>query len=289
MSRLAIGTVQFGLPYGIYNHTGKVSPIEVQSILNLALSHGINTLDTAIAYGDSESCLGNLGVGDFKVVTKLPAFIDNCHDVREWVHQQVNASLSRLRVKSIYGLLLHRPEQLLHPKGVELYKALQELKDKGQVQKVGISIYSPNELYALIPRYRFDLVQSPFNLIDQRLFTSGWLGRLKDFDIEIHTRSVFLQGLLLMLKAEIPYKFSPWQGLWDIWHQWLLDYNIPAIDACLAFPLSFSDIDHVIVGSDNTKQLLQITNAAKSQLNKELPNLKCEDENLINPSNWKML
>jgi hypothetical protein len=214
---------------------------------------------------------------------------DDCADVGAWVKQQLIASLSQLGITDVYGLLLHRSEQLLGPHGAALYQALQVLKDNGHVQKVGISIYSPSELAALTPYYRFDLVQSPFNLVDQRLFKTGWLKRLKDDDVEIHTRSAFLQGLLLMVEVEMPDKFSKWGGLWQKWHRWLADHDSSSVQACLAFPLSFPEIDRVVVGADSVSQLAQIVSAEKSQPISELPDLQCEDENLINPANWPTL
>ncbi len=289
MNRLALGTVQFGLPYGIANQAGQVTRAEAKSMLQVALANGIDTLDTAIAYGDSETCLGEVGTQGFKVVTKLPALPDSCADVSSWVQQQVNSSLLRLGVTEVYGLLLHRSEQLLGSNGSVLFKALQKLKDNGQVQKVGISIYSPSELVALSPNYHFDLVQAPFNLVDQRLYTSGWMQRLKDDNVKIHTRSAFLQGLLLMDNADIPAKFSPWSGLWQAWHQWLADHAVSAVQACLAFPLSFPEIDRVIVGADSQSQLEQIVSAANKLLEADLPDLHCGDENLINPANWNLL
>lgn len=258
-------------------------------MLQVARANGIDTLDTAIAYGESETCLGEVGTQGFKVVTKLPALPDDLPDIGAWVQQQVNASLARLRVQSVYGLLLHKSEQLLGPNGVALYQALQVLKEKDQVQKLGVSIYSPAELAALTPRYRFDLVQAPFNLIDQRLYRTGWMQRLKDDGVEIHTRSVFLQGLLLMAQADIPSKFSPWNGLLQVWHRWRADHDGSALQACLALPLSFPEIDRVVVGADSAAQLLQIVDAAKTQRKAALPDLQCEDENLINPAHWSAL
>jgi len=287
--RLALGTVQFGLPYGIANQAGQVARSEVKTMLQLASANGIDTLDTAIAYGESETCLGEVGTQGFKLVTKLPALPDNCADINTWVQQQVAASLSRLGVTAVYGLLLHRSEQLLDPKGIELYKALQDLKDSGQVQKVGVSIYAPRELAELMPQFHFDLVQAPFNLVDRRLYNTGWLQRLKDSGVEIHTRSAFLQGLLLMAQTAMPVKFAPWCDLWNKWHQWLSHQNVSAVQACLAFPLSFPEIDRVVVGADSVSQLAQIVSAANSQNNGDLPDLQCEDENLINPAQWPAL
>jgi aryl-alcohol dehydrogenase-like predicted oxidoreductase len=289
MNKLALGTVQFGLPYGIANQTGQITRLEAKSILQLASTSGIDILDTAIAYGDSETCLGALGVQDFKLVTKLPALPNNCADVNAWVKQQVRASITRLGVTGLYGLLLHRSEQLIGPNGTALYQALQSLKDNGQVQKIGVSIYSPSELEKLTQQYRFDLVQAPFNLVDRGLFNTGWLQRLKDNDVEIHARSVFLQGLLLMDKITRPAKFTQWNGLWDKWNQWLADHDVSAIQACLAFPLSFPEIDKVVVGADNVKQLAQIIRYAKQKSPIDFPKLQCADENLINPAHWPLL
>ena len=287
--RLALGTVQFGLPYGVKNSSGQVSRDDARSILKLASVNGIDTLDTAVAYGDAENCLGEIGVHKFKLVTKLPRLPDDCLDVDDWVQMQMDASLSRLGVKKVYGLLIHHADQLLSIIGSSLYSALLRLKDKGHAQKIGVSIYSPSDLDALLPRYRFDLCQAPFNLVDRRLYTSGWLQHLKDLGVEIHTRSAFLQGLLLMNESDIPTKFFAWNDLWRLWQLWLANHGDLAIEACLAYPLSFPEIDRVIVGVDSPSQLAQIINATNLSLNTELPDLQCEDELLINPAKWNLL
>jgi len=287
--RLALGTVQLGMPYGITNQAGKTSHSEAKSMLQLAIASGIDTLDTAIAYGSSETCLGEAGVQSFKLVTKLPVVPDDCGDVSAWIQQQVNLSLLRLGVTALYGLLLHRPDQLLGANGAKIYQALQALKDKGQVQKVGISIYAPSELEALTSRFCFDLVQAPFNLVDQRFYSTDWMQRLKDDDVEVHTRSAFLQGLLLMNQSDIPSKFSQWGGLWNSWHEWLSEQNGLALHACLAFSLSFPEIDRVIVGADTVSQLAEIVSAVNDHPKYDFPNIQCGDENLINPGRWTEL
>lgn len=289
MNRLALGTAQFGLPYGIANQGGQVTRPVAKAMLRKAADNGIDTLDTAIAYGESETCLGEVGTKGFKLVTKLPAIPDGCTDVSSWVREQVAASLLRLGTNAVYGLLLHRPQQLLEADGVALYQALQALKKTGQVQKIGISIYAPTELDALIPRFRFDLVQAPFNLVDRRLYTSGWLQRLKEEGVEVHTRSAFLQGLLLMPQSSIPAKFAPWSDIWSKWHDWLAQRAVTAVQACLAFPLSFPEIERVVVGADSENHLAQIIGAADSMVPVDLPDLHCDAENLINPARWSSL
>ena len=287
--KIGLGTVQFGLPYGVANQTGQVSVEDVKEMLGLARAYDIDTLDTAVAYGDSESSLGKAGVAGFKVVTKLPAIPADCVHLAGWVKEQVLESLTRLGLTKIYALLLHRPEQFLGSKGKELYQALQSLKDAGVVQKVGVSIYSPQELDALYSQYRLDIVQAPFNLVDQRMLATGWIHRLKDSGVEIHTRSAFLQGLLLMPQPSIPLKFAQWKNIWHEWHKWLLDQNISALQACLAFPLSFPEIDRVIVGADSVTQLEQIIQAGEHVRSFDFPDLQCNDEDLVNPSRWPSL
>ena len=287
--KLALGTAQFGLSYGIANQAGQVSRAAAKTMLQLAAANGINTIDTAIAYGESESCLGELGAQGFQVVTKLTAIPDGCNDKTGWINDQVSASLGRLGISAVYGLLLHRSEQLLGPDGKNIFQALQNLKEIGLVKKVGISIYSPSELDALAQRYRFDLVQAPFNLIDRRLSTSGWLQRLKQDGTEIHTRSAFLQGLLLMPRSAIPSKFAPWSELWDKWHNWLACHSFTSVQACLAYPLAFSEVDRVVVGADSKSQLEQLIGAAHSIAPDALPDLRCDDENLINPARWSQI
>jgi aryl-alcohol dehydrogenase-like predicted oxidoreductase len=284
--RLALGTAQFGLPYGIANQDGQVTRLAAKAMLQLAEANRIDTLDTAIAYGESEICLGEAGIQGFQLVTKLPAVPDDCAEVSDWVQEQMAASLSRLGVRAVYGLLLHRPQQLLGAGGKALYRTLQDLKESGQVQKVGISIYAPNELDLLTTQYRFDLVQAPFNLVDRRLHTTGWLQRLKEEGVEVHTRSAFLQGLLLMSPAAIPEKFASWSNLWSKWHSWLAHDTASAVQACLAYPLSFPEVDRVVVGADSISQLEQIITATTRVAPIDLPDLHCEAENLINPVRW---
>jgi len=289
--KLALGTVQFGLDYGVANEAGQVSLAEAQGVLSLASASGINLLDTAIAYGSSEAVLGKVGVDRFRVVTKLPSLPSaGENDIAPWVRDQVEASLARLGQKQIYGLLLHRPNDLLGAQSKLLIEALIALKEAGVVQKIGISIYSPDELDAIRKKVQIDLVQAPVNVIDRRMETSGWLDRLKDDGVEVHARSVFLQGLLLMERGKIPQKFSRWSMLWDAWHEKLQNSGASPLAACLAYPLSLRQIDHVIVGVDAATQLAEIIQASnKTEADLDTSFMTSTDTNLISPSNWNHL
>ena len=287
--KLALGTVQFGLPYGIANQNGQVSRKDVKGIIELAALSAIDTLDTAIDYGESEACLGQVGVHTFKVITKLPALPNNVADVRLWVREQMQASMQRLNVTSIYGLLLHRPQQLLGSKGTELARAIEQLKAEGLVIKTGVSIYSPSELDSVLNVCHIDLVQAPFNLIDQRLKSSGWMQKLHDAGIEVHVRSVFLQGLLLMPATAIPEKFKFWLPLLNTWHSWLYENKTTAVQACIEFVQAQPQINKIVVGVESVHQLKQLIQATKEQSNTVWPDINCSDERLINPSNWNTL
>jgi aryl-alcohol dehydrogenase-like predicted oxidoreductase len=289
MNRLALGTAQFGLQYGIANQSGKISRSEAGAMLQLARNESIEIIETAIAYGERELCLGDLGVEGFKIVTKIPWVPTMPEGISDWVRSQILDSCSRLGVRSVYAVLLHQPTQLLESYGDILFKALQQLKEDAVTLKIGVSIYSPCELDMLVHKFRFDLVQAPLNLVDQRLVSSGWLRRLNEKGIEVHTRSTFLQGLLLMPRFKIPYKFDRWKNLWCSWHSWLEEHGIDPVQACLAYPLGFPEVDRVIVGADSLKQLQKIIDSSLRGELEKLPNLVIEDEQLINPINWTKL
>ena len=287
--KLTLGTAQFGLDYGVANAIGKVDKEETLEILTFAKQAGINTLDTAIGYGDSEKRLGQAGIGSWNIITKLPEINVEHSDINFWVNSQINNSLLRLNVLSVYGILLHRPLQLLEKNGSQLWNSLEGLKERSITKKIGFSVYSPDELDKLwkagfIP----DIVQAPYNVFDQRLKDSGWLSKLNDNKVEVHTRSVFLQGLLLMPSDKRPKYFSKWNNLFNEWDLWLKTNNISGLEAALNFALSEYLIDKIIVGVDNKTQLSEVISASKKYTLCVPKILNTTDEKLINPSLWDM-
>lgn len=284
-----MGTVQFGLEYGVANKTGRVQFEEAKSILQQAAAEGIDTLDTAIAYGDSESTLGQVGVRGWKVITKLPALPGGCADVAGWVETQIEGSLNRLGISQMHGVLLHCPGQLLGENGQPLVEALQRIKVQGFTRKIGVSIYEPEELDRLIGEMQFDLVQAPLNILDRRLVESGWVRRLKERGVEVHVRSAFLQGLLLMAADQQPEKFARWHNIWSEWRRWLGETGLTPLQACLGYAMGVEEVDKVVVGVDSVKQLKEILAATHSSL-PSLPNWQQPiDTGLINPGRWNQL
>ncbi len=288
LERIALGTVQFGLGYGVANQKGQVELDEIREILDMSRTEGLDTIDTAIGYGESEAQLGRAGVSQWDVITKLPALPDSCKDIEAWVCENVTQSLNRLCKERLEGLLLHRPADLMTANGDLLYNALEKLKDSDLVQKIGISIYSPDELDCIAPKYQLDVVQAPFSILDRRLKESGWLARLSKRNVEVHVRSVFLQGLLLMTPADRPSKFDRWKSLWDSWDAWLELTGLSALQACLGYVLSEREIDRVVIGVDGLDHLKENLLQAKGDV-PVIPDQLCSNDiDLINPARWDL-
>ncbi len=286
--KLALGTAQFGLAYGLANETGKVSSDAIEQLLKVASAFNITMLDTAIAYGDSEQVLGLHNLAKFEITSKLPAVPSNCLNVEEWVLEQTVSSLKRLRTDKLNDLLLHRPGQLLESNGEKIYKSMLRLKEQGMVDKIGVSVYGPDELSELIKRFDFDVIQAPMNILDRRMENTGVLKQLKKTGVAIHIRSAFLQGLLLMPSEKIPVYFTPWASLIKQYHHWLNQQGISPLQACLSYLNQYSDIDKIIVGVDSIWQLKQIAAAMDTPIT-DIPDcLQSVDEGLINPSRWQL-
>lgn len=289
--RLALGTVQFGMPYGVANAQGQVTLEQVTSMLNAARTAGIDTLDTAIAYGDAETVLGRIGVSGFRLISKVPALREPVGTVDDWVLAQVEASLTRLRVPRLGGLLLHAPDDLLGPHGIELARGMQRVRDAGLVERIGMSVYSPEQLAALINHLPLEILQIPANVFDRRFTDSGWLDRLTAHGVEVHARSAFLQGLLLMPIERVPSKFTPFRPLIERWHAWLSDEvaGTSPVQACLGHVASYTGIARIVVGADSLAQFQDIIAATATAPHQVPATLASPSTLLINPSQWKTL
>ena len=287
MTRVALGTVQFGQRYGVANATGRVAPDTAASILKLAARHGIDALDTAVAYGDSEACLGEIGVSTWRVVSKLPPLSGDTRDVAAWVEAQVHGSLRRLRIARLDGLLLHRPADALGAAGVQLLDALAALRARGLVAAVGASIYDPSELDALWPHWQPEIVQAPCSVLDRRLVRSGWLLRLQRHGVRVQLRSVFLQGLLLMPASGRPRFFAPWQDLLDRWLTWCAGQGVSPVQVALGFTCALPAVERVVIGVDSPAQLQEVIDASSRPSTLPPEDLFTDDRDLLEPSRWK--
>jgi aryl-alcohol dehydrogenase-like predicted oxidoreductase len=287
--KLAIGTAQFGMNYGVANSIGQPDQNLASSIISYAKSNGIDTIDTAIAYGESEKILGKVGVTDLNIITKLPEKPNNVSNVARWVNEQVESSLIRLGKSSLSALLLHRPHQLLESDNKDLWHTLLQLKSDKIVEKIGFSIYSPDELDKLWGSFQPDIFQAPYNIFDRRLTNSGWLKRANEAGVEVHIRSIFLQGLLLMTKKNRPLKFNQWSKHWHKWDKWLNTIDVSPLQASLAFSRSDDRISKIVIGVESLDQIKQILSANSSIINEFPEELSSGDLQLIEPFNWNIL
>lgn len=278
--RLALGTVQFGLDYGISNRAGEVQDEELDAILALARKLGMNTLDTAQAYGKAEARLGMYNTADFQLINKLAPGIQAVE-----IATSVAGSLQRLARTRLDGLLLHRSQDA----SPALFEQLAELQRQGKVGKVGASVYSPEELALWLEQgYPLELVQLPANLLDQRFLRSGWLDRLQTQGCEIHVRSLFLQGLLLMQPTLRPPYFDAFSEPLSRLDGW--QPHLSLLHKALALIPALPQVSRFVVGICHAHELAAIASAyahLHPAQDAELATLACDEPALINPAMWR--
>ncbi|MDP1672295.1 MAG: aldo/keto reductase [Burkholderiales bacterium] len=289
--KIGLGTVQFGMNYGISNTRGKPSEDEIRRTLDVARGAGIQIIDTAHTYGESEAVLGrNLPAKhEFRIVTKtLPLRTEtvSAADIQR-VISAFHFSLERLRQPSVYGLLAHHASDLLAKGGEHLMSTLVSLKSQGLIKKIGVSVYDQLELDAILSRYTIDMIQLPFNVLDQRLLENGTLSRLNKDGIEIHARSIFLQGLLLMDPDNLGSHFRSAQGPLKKFHEFSRSHGKTPLELALNFAINRKEIDHIIIGINHPEELAEILSAA--QLPPAIDNYSdfaIHDETVLNPARW---
>lgn len=293
--KIGLGTAQFGLDYGISNLLGKTPSAEVKRILDTAAENGVHVIDTACLYGESEKILGQC-LGEhhpFHIITKTLSY--NKSFITEGDAEQFkkvfHESLVRLKQSSLYGLLVHNADDLLAQNGAALWEAMNDIKNRGLVTKIGASVYSARQIDAILEKFPFDLIQLPINVLDQRLIGSGHLERLKKCGIEVHARSAFLQGLLLMDPSDLPDNFCSVRLHLQQYHRFIGLRNVSPIKAALDFILNREEVDTVIIGVANSVQLEEILCAcvdAPKLTSDDYRTFAWSDEEILDPSRWKV-
>ena len=286
MKRLILGTAQFGMIYGL-NNKKRISLKTIKLILNQARKNNVKFLDTASSYGNCEKILGKIGVSDFSIISKVMLKNIGMQNPKEWLTKSIKKTLNNLKVKKLYGLLIHNPIFLKKDKKKKFFKSLEALKDSGLIKKIGFSVYDPNNLDTLFKEYKFDIVQLPINIIDRRFAKSLCLKRLKEKNIEIHGRSVFLQGLLLNKSLRERKYFKKWKNLWNSYHEWTKSNSLNSLNACLNYVNSIPELTKIVIGVDSYSHLQEIMEC-KSRPKLIFPEyLQSNDINLVNPSKWE--
>ena len=278
LSKLSLGTVQFGLDYGIANNNGQPTQNEVNEIVEYVYSNNINCFDTAQAYGTSELVLGEAikTKKDLFVVSKLKSnlFINN-------LESNVNKSLSNLNIDCLYGLLLH-DSQLLHTWNKEYGLLVDNLIKKNKIRYFGVSIYTDEDFELALKNDSIKLIQIPFNLLDQRAITKKWLKKAKDKNKLIFIRSIYLQGLILMDEDNIPAHLDGAKKYLKNINDIANRLNITKNELALSFVDQIADSSILLFGCDNLDQAIENINNYNNLPLLEEETIKLLSKNVLN-------
>ncbi|MFY7740913.1 MAG: aldo/keto reductase [Flavobacterium sp.] len=281
--KIILGTVQFGIQYGISNTHGVPSDSELESIFSVASELGIQQLDTAKAYGNAEERIGQLSNSKFDVITKFPNV-----DSEKELELALSESLQKLNVSSIYGYLAHNADVLIQ--NPSLWEVLLKAKKDDKIKKIGYSLYIPEQLERLLDLNCIpDLVQLPYSILDRKF--EKQLSILKQLGTEVHVRSVFLQGLYFMNPNELPEKLQPLQDSLVELKNLCIENNVSVGEVALNYVISNPNIDKLVIGIETAEQLRENINLVtnwkpNNVLFSKIEAIEIKDKSLLNPVNW---
>lgn len=261
ISPMTLGTVQLGMNYGIANSAGKPSEEKSFSILRTALEGGITALDTARAYGDSELVIGRF-LKQWKgeqpaIITKVPALQGGTpKELEKFVTESVEQSLERLGVNKLASVMLHgAKDPIIHGKACA--DAVKALVDHGYTDKVGVSVYTAEDIAGMLPYEIFSLTQVPMSIFDQRLIAGGWIDKLKERDYTVYVRSVFLQGLFFLDPDRMtdPILLQHAAPKLRMLRQVAADENMTLAQLAIAFIRDCPGVTSLVLGADTPEQV----------------------------------
>ena len=283
---IILGSANFNQKYGIKKNYIPIK--EIKKLLDYAFKNKIKKIDTSPLYNKSEKIIGLLNNNRFKIISKIPKIPKNIvkKNIKSWIKTKATNSIKELKIKKFECLLLHHANSLLGKNGDEVYKSMKNIKLGGLTNKIGISIYDFKMLDKILNRFKFDIVQAPFNIFDRRLIESGLLNKLKKRKIEIHVRSIFLQGILLLKFNQLPKKLKKVNKKWMLWEYWLKQNKLDSLQACLSFILNQKKLNAIVVGYNSKKQLSKFLKFKKEKNNFFIPNFKIKNKNLTDPRKW---
>lgn len=289
LSKLVLGTVQFGLDYGVANKTGKPTQGEVDAIVDFLYGKGLNTFDTAQAYGDSEKVLGQAikDKKDIFVISKLKS-----EEFDDRLIEKVDRSLEFLGAGSLYGLLMHDCT-MLYNWNTRYEKMIKDLLGQQKIKNFGVSIYTQDEFDKALDNEFIDFIQIPFNIFDQRAVSLGWFEKAKKKNKLLFIRSVFLQGLLLMHSSSTPKKLLHAKPYLEKLELLCRKYNMKKNRLAMSFVNTLAADSLIVFGCDNlfqAKENLKEFNdleSLKPDIIEELTKTFKEiDQSVNNPSRW---
>lgn len=296
-NKLVLGTAQLGLDYGIANTVGKPTEKQALEIMKYAAENGISYFDTAYSYGNSEIIIGKFlntyksYTNKINIITKMAPLNKEKSDKNE-IDNCFFESLNRLGQKSIYCYMIHDFSDIENNCD-EIGKVFLKLKENNYIKKIGVSIYDQFQLEFLFKYFDFDLIQLPISIFDQRFISDNLLKRLKRKNIEIHARSIFLQGLLFLEENNLPPKMNKFKDYISRLNEISLKYNLSKEEIALLFVNAINEIDKIVIGVEKIDQLQRNVKILRKSESfnkiKTLSNFEdffIEDTNIIDPRRW---
>lgn len=281
--RIVIGSANFDQKYGIAEN--QINQKEISRIINFAISSNLFIIDTAQAYLKTNKIFKNID-RRFKFITKIK--LDKQFMSLQFCKKILKSHLLNFKNFKIQTLLIHDIKILYTKFGPTIFRNFLLLKKKKYFKEIGVSIYDPKCLSYLTSRYKIDVVQCPYNVLDKRIINSGWLKRLKKKKIQVHARSIFLQGLLVNNNLHKDKYFKKWQNIFSKWFKYLVKNNISPIQYCINDVLK-NDFDKIIIGINTKDNLKEILNFKSLNKNFKFINLETNNLNLIDPRKWKKI
>tara|TARA_B100000941_G_scaffold288958_1_gene266952 strand:+ start:999 stop:1868 length:870 start_codon:yes stop_codon:yes gene_type:complete len=285
---LSLGTANFGKKYNFFTNL-KIKNKEIKNIFLFLEKNKIFELDTALNY-HNEKQLRLLRSKKWNITTKI--------DIKNYAKDQNNWKKGKnyltelkkkLKIKSLYATLIHisNLNDFKSKNLKKLFKSLLVLKKNKVIKKIGFSIYDPVEAELILKNFKIDIIQLPVNVFDRRFENLGYLKKFKKNKIEIQARSIFLQGFLL--KNKMPKKFKIWKNEFREWQKWVKKKGVTKLQACIAYVKQLKEVDKIIIGFENKKQLEEIVRVYKEIKKNKKTNFQINNIhlNLIDPRRWR--
>lgn len=287
-SRLVLGTAQLGTRYGVANEGSSIGLDSARDLINAARSFGLATLETSTSYKASVGYLSQLDVSDFEVIAKVGRQTYGTGKLLGLKLDEEFRLLRRTLRREIATLLIHNAGLLIQEGGDTICAALLDLKAKGDVKEIGVSLYSPEEMERIPCLAQLDVLQAPLNLFDSRFVQDSVVEQFVANNLDLHVRSIFLQGLLLMSETQRPAYFGRWSATFKELEEFARDHDTSMLAVCLQFALNQAGAKKIIVGMDSADQLRELLEAPRSNLPRELTPYSGLDEELIDPRKWQV-
>lgn len=288
IKKIIIGTANFNLKYGINDFKFKKKELKFVLFKNL-LKKKIDYFDTSFNYNLTNNFLKNFKFENSKIITKFSLPKTKIDTYLKNFEKKIIEQRIIYKISSFEAILFHNVLDLKSMYSEKILKILFELKKKGIVKKIGVSIYSPDDLKVVFSKFNPDIVQAPINIFDQRLLKSKWLKVIKKNKILIQARSIFLQGSLvkdLSRSNRINMNIKMINKI-KKFHNWCNKKKISRVEACVIFIKNINFIDHIVVGIDSNKDLNEILKALNKRRKINVEQFSTLNQNLIDPRKWK--